>query len=68
MITQYYRQVIHQVIPVTDELHTKVPIFTDKLPIITQELPKNNTGIIISIHRLGKLYTSELVTMYFRSR
>jgi hypothetical protein len=30
---------------------------TDELPTITRELPNKYTGIIISIHRLGKLYT-----------
>jgi hypothetical protein len=35
----------------------KLPTFTNKLPMITGELPNKYTGIIISIHRLGKLYT-----------
>jgi hypothetical protein len=35
----------------------KLPTFTDELPTITRELPNKYTGIIISIHRLGKLYT-----------
>jgi hypothetical protein len=39
------------------ELHTKLPTFTDELPTITRELPNKYTDIIISIHRLGKLYT-----------
>jgi hypothetical protein len=40
-----------------DELHTKLPTFTDELHTITRDLPNKSTGIMISIHRLGKLYT-----------
>jgi hypothetical protein len=29
------RQVIHEITPVTDELHTKLPTFTHELPTIT---------------------------------
>jgi hypothetical protein len=33
-----------------------------------RELPNKYTGIVISIHRLGKLYTRELGAIYFRTR
>jgi hypothetical protein len=39
--------------------------FTDELLMITHELPNKYTGIIISIHRLGKLYTWKSVAIYF---
>jgi hypothetical protein len=38
---------------VTDELHTKLQIFTDELPRVTRELPNKYRGINISIHRLA---------------